>query len=402
MYETYIGCQPIYSKELNLSAYQLLFRSNNIDNEAHFPDADLATSQVILNTLTEFGLDKLIGTRKAYINFTRNYLLGKYPIPNITKRIIVELADDMEYDSAIHTALQSLVLKGYTIAMSDKVYLEYFKDKYPIPCVVKVDVQTHNKEHLEEHLAGLRGDDVKLLAERIETQDEFSHYSLLDFDYFRGFFFCQPNIIKGKSIPANKLQLIKVLSKLQDPDADVNMLEELVSSNISLSYRLLRYANSSHLGLNTRIDSINNAISLLGWDTVRMVTTLLTLASVEDKPPELFYFALIRAKMCELICEAGSDLDKHAAFTVGLLSIIDALFDTAMEELLAKLPLSTSLTEALMEHKGILGYILHDVIHYIHNQPEQATRLGLGISQLKTYYLKALIWANATSPLLRG
>ena len=104
----------------------------------------------------------------------------------------------------------------------------------------------------------------------------------------------------------------------------------------------------------------------------------------------------------KIYVEAGSDIDKHSAFTVGLLSIIDALFDTDMEELLAQLPLSTSLTEALMEHKGILGYILHDVIHYIHNQPEQATRLGLGINQLKAYYLKALIWANAMAPLLRG
>lgn len=401
MHHTYVGSQPIYNNDLVIYAYQLLFR-NSDENKALFADSDKATSEVILTTLTDIGLEKLVGMHKACINFTRNFILGEYPIPNIKRRIIIELQEDVTSDPEIIENLNTFSSKGFVLAIPEATYQAHFKKNKDYTYIITVDTSRYNNDQLQEIISNNQAENVKLLAQKIETPEAFSFCNDLGFDYFQGFFFCRPNIVKGTSIPAGKFQLVRILNKLQDEDTDSKELDDLISTDINLSYRLLRYANSSHLGLNSRIESIQHAVTLLGWNTIKMITTLLVLSSIDDKPPELFYFGLIRARLCENLAQYKPSVDKNMAFTAGLLSIVDALLDASMDNVLAQLPLNEKLTLALLNHEGELGEILHDTIAYVHHKPEKATMSSLDSSIIGENYLKALRWANATMPVLMG
>ena len=400
MQQTYIGSQPIYKNDLSIFAYQLLFRGNG-DNTASFTDGDKATSDVILNSLTDIGLDKLVGNHKACINFTRNFILGEYPIPGLKRHIIIEIQHDVILDKVVIEALHQLSDKGYTLAIPEAIFLQHFTTPSEQIFIVKFNITQDLNEQLESRLELLRGDNIRLLAEKIETHRDFTICSEMEFDYYQGFFFCQPNIVKGRGIPASKVQLIRLLQKLQDENTASKEIDQLISADVSLSYRLLRYANSSMFGLNTRIESIQHAVSLLGWDAIRMIATLLVLSSIDDKPPELFHVGLLRAKLCEHLSTYDKRLDKNMAFTAGLLSIIDALLDAPMDEVLAQLPLNQKLTQALLSQEGELGAILHDSIAYIHNRPDEAIQSGMGGVLLREGYLKALIWSNAMLPAIQ-
>lgn len=401
MHDTYVGSQPIYKKDLSIYAYQLLFR-NSRENKASFSDGDKATSEVILNSLTDIGLDKLVGNHRACINFTRNFILGEYPIPTLKRRIVVEIQEGVTLDKELIDALHQLAEKGYTLALPEPLFHKHFNSPSEQLYIVKFDITKYNNAQLESALENIRQNNVRLLVEKIETEQEFQTYSQMDFDYYQGFFFCQPNIIKGRGIPSNKIQLVQLLQKLQDDDTDSKEIDQLISSDVSLSFRLLRYANSSMFGLNTRIESIQHAVSLLGWNTIRMIGTLLVLSSVDDKPPELFHHGLVCAKLCDYLTKYKHRIDKNMAFTAGLLSIVDALLDAPMEEVLAQLPLNQKLTLALLSHEGELGELLHDSIAYILGKPEEAIKSGLTSVILRESYLKALVWANATVPALQG
>ncbi|MDH5408815.1 MAG: HDOD domain-containing protein [Gammaproteobacteria bacterium] len=400
MHNTYVGTQPIYNKDLVIYAHQLLFR-NSDENKASFKNSDQATSEVILNTLTDIGLDKLVGSGKALINFTQKFVVGEYPIPGIKRRIVVELQENIEPDDAIVTGLNQLADKGFTLAMNESLYSKYFNTPSDHEYIIKFDTKSNEPAKVKEHIEQYRADNVKFLAEKVETQDDFIFYSDLGFDYFQGFFFCRPNIVKTKGIPSTKIQVVQLLQKLQDEDTDSKKIDALISTDVSLTYRLLRYANSSHLGLSTRIDSIQHAVTLLGWTTVKMIATLLVLSSIDDKPFELFYFGLLRAKLCEILAGYKQGIDKNMAFTAGLLSVVDALMDADMEEILAQLPLSNTLTQALLNHEGSLGGILSDAIAYIEHRPEEAVNTELSASALREAYLKALMWTTATAPALK-
>ena len=401
MHNTYVGSQPIYNKDLSIYAYQLLFRSSE-ENRASFSNGDQATSEVILNSLTDIGLDKLVGNHKACINFTRNFILGEYPIPALKRQIIVEIQDGVILDEPVITALHGLSEKGYTLALPEALYLAHFNAPSEHRYIIKFDVMKYNKEQIPERMDNLRQDNIRLLADRIETQQVFSRCHSMEFDYYQGFFFCQPSIVKGRGIPASKIQLVQLLQKLQDDNTDSKEIDRLISVDLGLSYRLLRYANSSMFALNSRVDSIQHAVTLMGWNTIRMIATLLVLSSIDDKPPELFRHGLIRAKMCEILSGYKHRLDKNMAFTAGLLSIIDALLDAPIDEILAQLPLTRKLTQALLNHQGELGELLHDSIGYIHDIPDQLTTSGLSEAIMRESYLKALIWANATVPALQA
>ncbi|MDH5444117.1 MAG: HDOD domain-containing protein [Gammaproteobacteria bacterium] len=399
MFHTYVGSQPIYNSNLEIYAYKLLFR-NSMDNKANFEDADRATSELIINSLTDIGLDRLIGKHKASIKFTRNFLLGEYPIPKLKNRIIIELEDTIEFDDDILKTLGEFSEKGFTLSMSEETYLKYFSDKPDYKYIVKFNIKNPGQANLLELISSIKDDNVKTMAEMVETQQDFISCNEIGFDYFGGFFFCEPLIVKGVGIPGNKLQLVKLLHKLQDEETSAQELDSLISTDITLSYRLLRYANSSYSGLKTRVESIQHAVSLLGLDTIKMIATLMALSSIDDKPQELFFFGLIRAKMCEHLTEFLPGITPNMAFTVGLLSIINALLDSPMEDILAKLPLNENLTMALLNHEGPLGHMLHDVIAYINNKQDdyRLTKLSDGI--LCYAYLQAVVWANSIAPLL--
>lgn len=395
----FVGRQPIYDSKLNVVAYELLFRRYATGN-ADVVDGDQATSQVILNSFMEIGLDRLVGDEKAFINLTRSFILEKYPIPMFQNRIVLEVLEDITIDDELIDALRDLSERGFKIALDDVVNPEDIRSLLDIANIVKLDVIDMDEQSIKEKAVFLRNYDIQMLAEKIETHEVFELCKELGFEYFQGYFLSKPNVVEGQRLPAARLNILLLLSRIRTPGIEFREVEEIIRQDVSLSYKLLRLINSAFYTKHSEIKSIRQALTFLGLRQIQDWVSLIFLSQIEDKPRDLMTTAMIRAKMCEIL---GLSLNKNISdisFTVGLFSVLDALLDMPLKEILSSLPLTDDVSSALLQHKGQLGEILHTVIAYERGNWEDALSLNLDPEVLKDAYLKAIAWAAEIEKLL--
>jgi len=222
----------------------------------------------------------------------------------------------------------------------------------------------------------------------------------LGFDYFQGYFFCKPKIVEGHRAPENRITIINLLAKLQDPEVRIEELEELISHDLALAYRLLKYINSAAFAMRREINSIHHAIVMLGLNTIRSLANLMLMSNINDKPPELLVLAIIRARMCEKLALHVNKKMKDTFFTAGLFSVIDALMDSTMEDVISQLPLSTELNDALLEQKGIIGEALKCSIAFERADWNNVQFQNLEAKVIQKSYFNAVIWSNEASTLI--
>ena len=396
MQNIFIGRQAIYDKQLKVSAYELLSRSNSEHNEAFVGEhnANHATTIVMLNALTEIGLQQLVGDHPAFINLTYDFLIGECAIPDLRSQLVLEILEDVEVTDELVSAVQKLSDSGYMIALDDFIYHDKMLPLVEIADIIKIDILQLDEQGIRDHVKKLREFNVRLLAEKVETQEEYELCKELGFDYFQGYFFCKPKVVESQRAPANRMTIINLLAKLQDSDVQVEELEELISQDLALSYRLLKYINSAAFALQREIDSIHHAIVMLGLNTIRSLANLMLMSNIDDKPHDLLVIAIIRAHMCE---ELGMHLDKKMKdifFTAGLFSVIDALMDDTMENILEQLPLSPILKEALLERKGIVGEALSCCISFERADWDNVQLQNVDEEIIQKAYFDAVVWSN--------
>ncbi len=399
MSDIFIGRQPIYDRRQKVYAYELLFRSEQ-RNVAEFVDGDRATSDVIVNTFMEIGLDNIVGDKLAFINLTRAFFVDENTISLPRDRVVLELLEDIEADADVVAGVTRLRKQGYAIALDDFIYRESLQALVELADIIKIDIMALSEEEIREHVAQLRRHPLRLLAEKVETREEFELCRELGFDYFQGYFFAQPRIIRGRSLPNNRLATLKLLSRLQDPDITPGELEELIVQDVAFSFRILRYVNSAAVALPRKIDSIQQAVVILGLSALRAWTTLLAMSRIDDKPAELVVTAMIRARMAENLARARKEPDPDAYFTVGLFSALDALMDNTMEEILTQLPLADHIAEALLRHSGPHGKALKCVLAYERGDWENIHCDALDTDEIRQAYLSAVQWATSTCKAL--
>ena len=394
MSDIYIGRQPIYDRKLGVYAYELLFRAAS-DNSAKFTDGDQATSDVIVNTFLEIGLDNIVGDRLAFINLTRAFFVGEHTISLPRDRVVLELLEDIEADEEVVSSVKRLSEQGYSIALDDFIYHESLQPLVQLADIVKIDIMAMDRDEVREHVKALRQHPLRLVAEKVETQEEHDYCMDLGFDYFQGYFLAQPKVIQGRRLPNNRLAILKLLSRLQDPEITTKQLEELIAQDVAFSYRILRYVNSAAYAPPRKIESIHQAVVRLGLQTIRSWTALLAMSQVDNKPTELVVTAMIRGKMAEQMARALDAEQPDSFFTVGLFSALDALMDNSMEEILTQLPLADHIAQALL-HKGggLHGEVLNCVLAYERGEWENLGCSQLGTHRLRTCYLEAVQWAN--------
>ena len=395
----FVGRQPIYDRRLEVIAYEVLFRRGAVA-QADVLDGDHATAQVLLNTFLEIGLDAVVGQQRAFINCTRGMLLQDMVQVFPPERVGIEVLEDIVVDSDLLVAVRGLATQGYLIALDDFHYQDALRPLLELADVVKLDICALDRPRLDEHVTLLRAYDVKLLAEKVETHDDFQYCKDLGFDYFQGYFFCRPDLITGRRTPLNRLALLQLLAELQRPEVEFRTLEALCSRDAALSYKLLRIINSAFYGLPRKVESIRHALHLLGLKTLTTWASLLLLARIDTKPHELLRTAMVRAKMCEQLGQAMGQDGSETFFLVGLFSVLDALLDHPLPEVLAALPLADAISQALLHHEGVLGATLRCVLAYERGTWEEVHDLGLAPEVLMHAYLAAIAWTTATSAAL--
>jgi len=398
----FVGRQPIFDAEMNLFAYELLFRSGENVGHAGVVDGDMATTQVMLNAFMDIGMDHLVGSQFAFINLTRRFLVGEHPLPFTPDRVVLEVLEDVEPDAEVVAAVRRLAERGFTIALDDFIYREEMRPLIELADIIKIDLMALEAGALPEQVRCIRADNprVHLLAEKVETHDEFSECRALGFDYFQGYFLSRPNVVKGERLAGNRLAILNLMAELQDPEADMARLEQLISRDVALAYRLLRYINSAAFGLNQKVESVLKAVNLLGIRAVKNWVSLMLLANIDDKPRELMVNALVRAKMCELLAAARKRPGREQYFTAGLFSMLDALMDRPLPELIDALPLSDGIKVGVLDREGPVGDTLQQVIDYEAGAFDALADADLPPEAFTESYVAAVAWARESSSAL--
>jgi EAL and modified HD-GYP domain-containing signal transduction protein len=269
-----VSRQPIYRANLTELGYELLFRDSEKD-AASFADGDHATAEVIVNAFMEIGLDEVVGKHLAFINFDRNLILAKYCECLPSERVVLEILETIRPDPQLVKKLQELRQLHYRFALDDFVRVEGFAPFLEVASFVKFDILAIEEGSLEQCIAAVRKYPVELIAEKVETQEQFERCKALGFDCFQGYFFWRPQLMTAAGPPVSRAAAIRLFIKLNNPDVDLKELEQAISQDVSLSYKLLRYINSAIYSLRRPVGSIGHALALLGQEKIRTWASLL-------------------------------------------------------------------------------------------------------------------------------
>ena len=395
MENIFVARQPIYDRNNQLIGYELLYRAGDTD-VAEFDCGKLASSQLILNSFMDIGFDGLAGSNLAFINITEDFILDEALTPMFEKQTVLEVLEDIKPSKKIVEGVKRLKGKGYKIALDDFKYSPEYDELLLLADFIKLDVIDLTAEKIVRELEYLKKFDVKIIAEKVETAEMYRFCKELEFDFFQGFHFCKPQLVKHKSIPSNKLVVMNLLKQLNDPDFKFSQIEKALAPDARLTFKLLRYVNSAAFALRKEIDSIKEALVLVGGETIKKWATLILMMQLtEGKPQALLVTALVRARMCELL-EEDSGLSNGKMFTVGLLSLIDALMDMPLVELLDELTLSTSVKLALLDYEGENGELLLNVINYEQGKWNELVERGVDAKAYFSCYMEAVKWADST------
>ena len=395
----FIARQPIFDVNLNVVAYELLFR-DGFDNVFDWADETEATSRVIVNSFLNFEIEKLTGGKRAFINVNREVLIRKYIHLLPANKVVPEILETVIVDREVIEACQELKKAGFDIALDDLTELEGWSQLSDFLDIVKVDFSQTSIEQQGFLADYFLSRDVSILAEKVETREEFSRAGQLGYQYFQGFFFAQPEMLFRKEIPGTKLHYLGLLQEINHHDFDLMDLAAIVERDVSLSYKLLRYINATFFTRQREIRSLHQALVTLGEKQIRQWVSLVAVSMIaEEKPDELLRMSITRAKFCELLAEKALQQGRVTdAFLVGMFSLLDVVLDTPMSGIMGSVPLSQNIKDALLGEGGFERQLLDLAISYERadwaNAISLAKPLGLDSEVLPTAYLEALEWAS--------
>ena len=391
-HDIFITRQPIYDEALHAVAYELLFQ-NLAEDDSHI-DYDDATTEVLINSLVEVGLPNIAENKLAFISISPKYIRGDLPIALEETNVVLQIAAQFANLERLPEQLRKLKDDGFPIALKGFLFDNDTVGLAALADYVKVDISRFSQEELQQQIALLKSvNGVTIIAEKVATQNDYARCKELGFDQFQGYFFCEPNVIKGHRTPTSRLAVLHLLAEIQNPNVTFSDLEKLIARDVTLSYRILRYINSALYALPRKIESIRHALTMLGLRAVKNWVTVLAQSKFDDKPYELMITSLIRGRMCEILAE-NLAIKHEATFVVGLFSTLDALLDRPMEEVLNDLPLTEEVNQAILEKQGPLGQILQYAMAYEQGDWEQLPDLGLDNTTIKNAYLEAIQWTR--------
>ena len=362
-------------------------------------DGDEATSSLLSSSFFTVGIEQIASGHKAFINFTEDMLVQGVPAMFPRDCVVVEVLEDVHPTEDVLSACRELVRKGYLLALDDFVYQDNLVPLIELAAIIKVDFRLTPLAQIKDMVATLKQYPCRLLAEKIETHEEFALADSMGFVYFQGYFFSKPEVLKNKDIPSSQMALMQLIVKVNQADFEVSDIEKLVTQDISISYKLLKYLNSAYYSRLQPITSIHQAIAFLGGKGTRLFVSLIATSKLsEHKPDELIRTACIRARFLEQIGMA-QNLDHGDCFMLGLFSLLDAMLDVSMDVLMGQLPLSEDITQALVHKTGRLYPLLQlIVLHEVGEWNEMKTlqtQLALDEHSIMTYYLDAVRWAES-------
>lgn len=389
-----IARQPICDENLKLAAYELLYRNNATTSNASVSSPHEATARVCTVAFMDIGIDRLADKHPVFINMTDEWLLKGEMLPEPAERIVLEVLEDIKPTAEVLAALKTLRARGYKIALDDFVLTQETKAFLPYADLIKLDVMDCSPEVLQKRVSILKRLNVPLLAEKVETWEEFESCKAMGFTLFQGYFLSKPETMQSRPKSDSGIVLTQLMAMLHQSDPDVSQIEQQISRDPQLYYRILRYINSAQYSLPRKIESLRQAIVLLGFDNLKSLVSMMVLAGSSRRGDTLMPIALLRAKMCECLAIKTGQSPAESYFTVGLLSMLDAFFDRPLPSILEDLSLHPSVESALTGYKGPLGDALQVIEAYEKADWSFVEKSRFDRGVLTECYVEAMAWAD--------
>lgn len=395
-HHVHVARQPIFDREGDVVAYELLFRGAMDAVEAGRRDS-FATSQVIVNAFTEFGLDEVVGDRTCFINMTREFLVGNLPLPFGPEQVVVEVLESVAVDDAVVEGVRALVDAGYRIALDDFVWGSGHERLIPLASYVKLDLLNGVTEHIDDILAACRAHPgIQIVAEGLETLEHLALSNEYGFELRQGYVLSRPQVMTAVAVSPSRLHRLELVGALSDGDADIEHVLRIIQSDPALTMRVLRASNSAMVSPVSRISSIRQAVVMLGLDQIRRWAMLMVVDDVAETTEAQLVEALTRSRLCmNLAPTFGADPD--AAFVAGLVTAVAALLAVTPAMLAQHLPLTDEIEIALARGAGALGRLLRTVEAYQRGDVGALAERYSG-SDLTRTVMEAMRWSHAAMP----
>lgn len=406
--DVFVARQPIFDKDKNVYAYELLFRAGLKNAFSENMDGDKATSQVISSSFMSIGVEELVADKRIFINFTGNLLLDKTAELLPKEVLTVEVLENVDPTSDIVDAVKSLKEKGYVVALDDFIAKDLNHPLIPYTDIIKVDFMDTTPEERKKIVDLLKGHKIKFLAEKVETNEEFQDALKWGYSYFQGYFFQKPEVVQGKEITGNKLNYFRMIAKVNDKNFIIDEITDIIKQDVSLTYKLLKFLNSPFFGFRREINSIKLAVTLLGIQQTRKWASLMAMSALaDDKPAELLYTSVIRGNFCETLGDSINMSDKKSElFLTGMLSVVDALMDKPMEEVVKDLPINIEVKNALVGEDNLYRKVFELVECYEKGSweimEEKSEKLKLDINNIPEIYKKSVSTAESMMQNMKG
>ncbi|HEY1497344.1 MAG TPA: EAL domain-containing protein [Candidatus Solibacter sp.] len=357
----YLGRQPIYGPRREIRAYELLYRRQASDTTASFQNADQASADVMLKAFLEIGLAAVSPEQPVFINHTRHLLALDPILP--PDRCVVEVLEDVAADRETVACLHRLKNLHYRIALDDFVYHDSLLPMIEMADYIKLDLLALGAGGFQEQMDLLHRFDVRIVAEKIETEAELRWCRKIGCDLFQGYYLRRPEVLVGRRIPSSRLSVLSLLAECADMESSAGVIAGIIARDAPLTYGLLRLANSALYRRRSEIRSPAQAVTLLGMDFVFRWATLLALSGNDDCPAGYLEAALQRARMSELL-GVHYHCSSQEAYITGLLSTLDTIFNAPLEDLIGPLPIDIRFKRAILQREGALGAVLDAVLAY--------------------------------------
>ena len=396
---SFIARQPILDLNQSVVAYELLFR----DGESNcFPDIDpdQATSNILSNNHLTLGVENITNNLPAYINFHANTLINDFPSFLDPSTVVIEILEDVPASDALLSACKQLSEKGYILALDDHDFDPKWQRFFPYINLLKIDVLQHSMLAISKFIRTINNSKITLLAEKVETAQQFEQTKLLGFTLFQGYFFAKPEMLKQKKVTSTKQKILELVGHASCEQLNFDTMGEIFSSDPGLTYKLLRFINNPCYGRSQEITSLKHALIYLGDIELKKFIALLALADLNhNKPTEIIRLSLIRAKFCEQISLLQKNQENPPkAFLTGILSFIDGILDHTLATLLNILPVHADIKQALMTNDNYLAHYLNlaKSIEMGHWQASDLLieQLALTHEQCFIAHTKAITWAD--------
>ena len=394
MSEIFVGRQPIYDRDLDTYAYELMSCSSRSSKQQPQIDADKATSQVIINAFLEIGIDKLVNKHIAFIKLAERFLRTDEDLPLPTDKVILKIPGYINVDDEVIAGAIRLKEAGFKLAIDNYLIHKALQPLAQMAYMIDLNIETLDQATLKKHINTLKKSHPILLADHVKTHDEYEFCRDLGIDYFQGYFLSRPKVISGESLATNQMSIMNLLATLHNSKTDVETIDDVISKDVSLSYRILKLMNSAFFSRASKIESIHHAIVMLGRKQLCTWASMMALTGMDDKPRGQVEIAMIRAKTCELLANKAKLEPLDSYFTVGMFSALDLLMDRSLEELITPLPLADNITAALLNREAELGEALNCALAQESSDWINIRFADLSSNDLSDANIEAINWAN--------